>query len=64
MFKTNLCNRPSFKKLRRCIYKEVKMTAIDLDTDYNFVVWDGGTYKGKELCMECLPIEHRWGYSS
>lgn len=37
---------------------------IDLDTDYNFVIWDGGTYEGKELCMECLPIEHRWGYSS
>lgn len=37
---------------------------IDLDTDYNFVIWDGGTHNGKELCMECLPIEHRWGYVS
>lgn len=37
---------------------------IDLDTDYNFVILDGGTHEGKELCMECLPIEHRWGYFS
>ena len=36
----------------------------DLDTDYNGVIWDGGTHEGKELCMECLPIEHRWGYFS
>lgn len=37
---------------------------IDLDTDYNGVIWDGGTHEGEELCMECLPIEHRWGYFS
>ena len=37
---------------------------IDLDCDYNFVIWDGGTYEGKDLCMECLPVEHRWGYFS
>lgn len=37
---------------------------IDLDTDYNFVIWDGGSYENRDLCMECLPIEHRWGYSS
>lgn len=37
---------------------------IDLDSDYNCVIWDGGTHDGKELCMECLPIEHRWGYFS
>jgi len=37
---------------------------IDLDSNYNFVVLDGGTHEGKELCMECLPIEHRWGYFS
>ncbi|TEU26115.1 hypothetical protein [Alkanindiges illinoisensis] len=37
---------------------------IDLDTDYNFVIFDGGNYEDKELCMECLPIEHRWGYFS
>ncbi|MCU7930965.1 MAG: hypothetical protein KZQ90_09200 [Candidatus Thiodiazotropha sp. (ex Codakia rugifera)] len=37
---------------------------IDLDTDYNGVTWDGGTHEGKELCMGCLPIEHRWGYFS
>lgn len=36
----------------------------DLDTDYNGIIWDGGTHDGKSLCMECLPIEHRWGYSS
>ena len=36
----------------------------DLDTDYNSVIWDGGNHEGKELCMECLPIEHRWGYFS
>jgi len=34
---------------------------LDLDTDYNGVIWDGGTHEGEELCMECLPIEHRWG---
>ena len=37
---------------------------IDLDCDYNCVIWDGGTHEGKNLCMECLPIEHRWGYHS
>ena len=37
---------------------------IDLDADYNFVILDGGTHEGRELCMECLPIEHRWGYFS
>jgi len=37
---------------------------VDLDADYNFVIWDGGTHEGEELCMECLPIEHRWGYFS
>lgn len=37
---------------------------IDLDNDYNSVIWDGGTHEGKDLCMECLPIEHRWGYFS
>ncbi len=36
----------------------------DLDTDYNGTIWDGGTHEGKELCMECLPIKHRWGYFS
>lgn len=34
---------------------------IDLDTDCNFVIFDGGTFEGKNLCMECLPIDHRWG---
>jgi hypothetical protein len=37
---------------------------IDLDTDYNGIIWDGGTHEGKELCMECLPFQHRWGYFS
>lgn len=37
---------------------------IDLDCDYNCVIWEGGTHNGKDLCMECLPIEHRWGYFS
>ncbi|MBU2712308.1 hypothetical protein [Zooshikella harenae] len=37
---------------------------IDLDSDYNGIVWDGGTFEGKDLCMECLPLEHRWGYFS
>ncbi|GAB1256707.1 hypothetical protein NBRC116494_12090 [Aurantivibrio plasticivorans] len=37
---------------------------IDLDTDFNGFLLDGGTHEGKELCMECLPIEHRWGYFS
>jgi len=37
---------------------------IDLDTDYNFIIWDGGSYEGRELCMDCLPIGHRWGYSA
>lgn len=37
---------------------------VDLDTDYNSIIWDGGSHAGKELCMECLPIEHRWGYFS
>lgn len=37
---------------------------IDLDCDYNCVIWEGGTHNGKDLCMECLPIGHRWGYFS
>ncbi|MGR3977877.1 hypothetical protein FW754_09415 [Acinetobacter sp. 1207_04] len=37
---------------------------IDLDCDYNCVIWEGGTHNGKDLCMECLPKEHRWGYFS
>lgn len=36
----------------------------DFVSDANSVIFDGGTHGGKELCMECLPIEHRWGYFS
>lgn len=36
----------------------------DLETGHNVIVCDGGTYEGKSLCMECLPVEHRWGYFS
>jgi hypothetical protein len=32
--------------------------------DLDFVIYDGGTHEGKNLCMECLPISHRWGYFS
>ena len=40
-----------------------------LDQDYAFdtlsyVVLDGGTHEGKNICEECLPITHRWGHSS
>ncbi len=36
----------------------------DFNSDINPVIYDGGTHEGTELCMECLPIAHRWGYFS
>ncbi|NOU22525.1 MAG: hypothetical protein HOO93_12225 [Methyloglobulus sp.] len=38
--------------------------AINFYADLDFVIFDGGTHEGKNLCMECLPISHRWGYFS
>ncbi len=36
----------------------------DLYSDLNWVVHDGGTHDGKNLCEECLPVTHRWGHYS
>jgi hypothetical protein len=32
----------------------------DNDKDINWVILDGGEYKGAFLCEECLPVTHRW----
>ena len=34
------------------------------DRDLEYVIFNGGTHNGKNLCEECLPIEHRWGHFS
>jgi hypothetical protein len=34
------------------------------DADIELVIIDGGEHEGKLLCMECLPIAHRWGLHS
>ena len=36
----------------------------ELFNDLTFVVRDGGTHEGQNLCEECLPITHRWGHFS
>ncbi|WP_444894536.1 hypothetical protein ACJJIE_10320 [Microbulbifer sp. TRSA001] len=36
----------------------------DLYSDLHWVVYDGGTHEGKNLCEECLPVTHRWGHYS
>ena len=36
----------------------------DFNSEINRVIQDGGIHEGKELCTECLPISHRWGYFS
>jgi len=38
--------------------------ATNFYADLDFVIYDGGTHEGKNLCMECLPTSHRWGYFS
>ncbi|MCX4030521.1 hypothetical protein H0A36_26975 [Endozoicomonas sp. SM1973] len=40
-----------------------------LDKDYvpediDVIIYDGGTFEGKQLCELCLPHSHRWGHSS
>ena len=32
--------------------------------DQDELCLDGGTYEGKDLCEECLPVSHRWGHFS
>ncbi len=34
----------------------------ELYRDLNWVVLDGGTHDGKNLCEQCLPTTHRWGH--
>ena len=41
-----------------------KFDNSELYNDLTFVVLDGGTHEGKNLCEECLPITHRWGHFS
>ena len=36
----------------------------DAVQDTTLFILNGGTYEGKELCMECLPVSHRWGLFS
>ncbi|MEW8036298.1 MAG: hypothetical protein AB2554_04460 [Candidatus Thiodiazotropha sp.] len=36
----------------------------ELYSDLAFIVLDGGSYEGRELCEECLPVTHRWGHFS
>ncbi|NJN45603.1 MAG: hypothetical protein HC808_02925 [Candidatus Competibacteraceae bacterium] len=41
-----------------------KFDGNELYSDLAFVVLDGGTHEGMNLCEECLPISHRWGHFS
>ncbi|WP_018417401.1 hypothetical protein [Teredinibacter turnerae] len=36
----------------------------ELFQDLTWVVLDGGSHEGQNLCEECLPITHRWGHYS
>ncbi len=36
----------------------------NLFDDLDLVIYDGGTFEGKNLCQECFPTSHRWGYFS
>ncbi len=65
-----------FKKMSLCYCEECNQLMINRDknpcrfdgdwlySDLRFVVLDGGTHEGKELCEECLPLSHRWGHFS
>jgi len=41
-----------------------KFDSNGLYDDLSYVVLDGGTHDGKNLCEECLPFAHRWGHYS
>ena len=34
------------------------------DDGLEYVILNGGTHDEKNLCEECLPVEHRWGHFS
>lgn len=36
----------------------------ELYDNLEYVVFNGGTHDGKNLCEECLPPTHRWGHNS
>lgn len=49
------------------INRDINPTKFDCDglyDDLTWVVFDGGTHEGKNLCEECLPLTHRWGHYS
>jgi len=49
------------------INRDKNPVRFDKDEFYNdldLIILDGGNYKDKELCMECLPTTHRWGMFS
>lgn len=41
-----------------------KFGGSDHFLDQDDLILDGGTYKGRNLCEECLPVSHRWGHFS
>lgn len=41
-----------------------KFDAGGLYDDLTWVILDGGTHEGENLCEECLPLSHRWGHYS
>ena len=41
-----------------------KFDGCDHFGDLDMLCLDGGTYEGRELCEDCLPVTHRWGHFS
>lgn len=39
----------------------IKFDDNEISHDLSWVILDGGTHEGKNLCQECLPLTHRWG---
>jgi len=49
------------------INRDKNPTKFDGDefySDLGFIILNGGTDNGMDLCEECLPISHRWGHFS
>lgn len=37
---------------------------LDAAMDIGAPLVNGGSHEGRDLCIECLPVEHRWGFFS
>lgn len=61
IFKCENCNQLMVNRDRNPM--KFESNGID-NSDLDWVILDGGSHEGKNLCEECLPLLHRWGHYS